>query len=192
MAYTVFESANMAATYYAEKIFDAVASTDIENGTFGYLNGLSENGGVIYNFVKGTTSGLTAGDIVVADNPAWSEDTSRIINQRKDKYIIPAGTPFRARVIKKTDLFGISIDGFTAATQSVVTAVTNFKTTTVYVTIDSTTGKLVASTTAPESAIVVGKIERSRITGATLVTTANTYGSSKVIYEVRVTSVATE
>ena len=115
MAYTVFESTNMASTKYAERIFDAVAATDIEVGTFGYLDGLATGEVNTYNFVKGTKSGLTIGDIVVVDNPVWTEDTSRITNQRKDKFIIPAGTRFRARVVRKNDEFAESIDGFTSA-----------------------------------------------------------------------------
>lgn len=189
MSYTVFESTCMGTTKYAERIFDAVAATDIENGTFGYLNGLATGESNVYNFVKGTTSGLKIGDVVVADNPAWTEDSSKITNQRRDKYIIPAGTRFRVRVIKKNDEFGISIDGITSATQSVVTAVTDFKSTAVYVSIDSTTGKLVAATTKPNSTVAVGKIERKRVTGATLVTTAHTYGSKTDIYEIRVIDV---
>lgn len=189
MAYTVFESVSMGSTHYAERIFDAVATTDIENGTFGYLNGLATGEANTYNFVKGTTSGLKIGDIVVVDNPAWTEDTSKITNQRRDKYIIPAGTRFRVRVIKKNDEFGISIDGVTSATQSVVTSVTDFKSNAVYVSIDSTTGKLVAATTKPAGTVVVGKIERKRVTGATLVTTAHTYGSKTDIYEIRVIDV---
>ena len=34
---TVFESTNMKSSRFAERIFDAVAEEDIENGTFGYL-----------------------------------------------------------------------------------------------------------------------------------------------------------
>ena len=51
MAYTVFESTNMASTKYAERIFDAVSTEDIENGTFGYLDGLADGEDVTYNFV---------------------------------------------------------------------------------------------------------------------------------------------
>ena len=87
--YTVFESVNMGSTHYAERIFDAVADVDVENGTFGYLDGLADGETNVYNFKAGTKAGEK---IVVADNPAWSEDSSRTVNQRKDKYVIPAGT----------------------------------------------------------------------------------------------------
>lgn len=185
----VFESTNMASTRYAERIFDAVATTDIEVGTFGYLDGLATGESVTYNFKAGTKSGLKIGDIVVADNPAWTEDTSRITNQRKDKFVIKAGTRFRARVVRKNDEFANSIDGFTSATQSVVTAVTNFTTTAVYVSIDASTGKLVAATTKPTSGVIIGQIMRKRITGGTLVTTANTYGYARDMYEIKITDV---
>ena len=42
MAYCVFESTNMGTTKYAERIFDAVFTEDVENGTFGYLDGLED------------------------------------------------------------------------------------------------------------------------------------------------------
>ena len=189
MAYTAFESTNMATTKYAERIFDAVAATDIENGTFGYLNGLATGEKVTYNFVAGTTSGLKIGDIVVVDQPAWDVDTSRITNQRRDKFVIKAGTRFRVRVVKKNDEFAESIDGFTSATQSVVTAVTNFATTAVYTSIDATTGKLVAATTKPQSGVIIGRIMRKRISGGTLVTTAHTYGYKRDMYEIKITDV---
>ena len=189
MAYTVFESTAMGSTYYAEKIFDAVATTDIENGTFGYLDGLATGESNTYNFKAGTKSGLKIGDIVVADNPAWTEDTSRITNQRRDKYIIPADIRFRVRVVKKNDEFGVSIDGFTSATQSVVNSVTDFNNNAVYVSIDATTGKLVAATSKPSSGVIIGRIMRKRVSGATLVTAANTYGSKTDIYEIKITDV---
>ena len=189
--YNVFESTNMRSTgRYSARIFDAVATTDIENGTFGYLDGLNEDGGVVYKFVAGTKEGLKAGDVVVADNPAWDADNGMITNQRKDKYIIPAGTVFRARVIEKNDEFATAIEGVTAGTRSVVTAVTNFVTTKVYVTIDASTGKLAATTTAPQSGIMVGQIMRKRISGGKLVTTAHTYGYATDLYVVKVTALA--
>lgn len=179
--YTVFESVNMASTKYAERIFDCIATEDIENGTFGYLNGLADGETNVYNFKKGTKSGET---VVVADQPVWSEDTSLTSNQRRDKFIITAGTKFRVRVVKKNDEFGITAEGVTMATQE------NFDVG-AYVTIDSTTGKLVASATAPETSAVMGAIvERKRTMGGTLATTAYNYGYSRVMYECRVTTLA--
>ena len=179
MAYTVFDSVNMASTKYAERIFDAVATTDIENGTFGYLNGLATGEDVTYNFVKGTSAGK---EIVVADNPAWDYDTSKKVNQALDKYIIKAGTKFRARVIKLDDEFGISIDGVTAASQAKMDKGA-------FVTIDSTTGKLVASDTAASTPTFEGEVMRKRKMGNKLVTAGGVdYGKSTMIYEVKVTT----
>ena len=55
-----------------------------------------------------------------------------------------------------------------------------------YVTIDTTTGKLVAKSTTTEGATFEGIVEGKRTSGATLVTAAHTYGNSAVIYKVRV------
>lgn len=181
MAYTVYESTRQASTHYATRIMDAIASTDIENGTFGYLNGLATNYTHVYNFVPGTSEGAF---IVVADNPAWTEDNARMTSQRRDKYIIPAGTPFRVRVIALHDEFAISIDGVTTATKAAMKK-------DAYVTIDSSTGKLVASASAPTgSPAFVGKVMRERIVGGTLATAAHNYGYATKLFTVKVETLA--
>lgn len=177
--YTVFESTNMGSTKYAERIFDAVATTEVENGTFGYLNGLADGESNIYKFVAGTKEGET---VVVVDNPAWDADTCRITNQRKDKYINQSGVPFRVRVIKKNDEFGITEEGITSASKQYLKEKA-------FLTIDST-GKLVASESTTPSAIMEAVVERKRISGGTLVTTAHNYGHSRTIYEARVKTLA--
>lgn len=182
MGYAVFESTNMASTHFAERIFDAVCDENVENGTFGYLDGLAEGHSNIYNFKKGTADGA---HVVVADNPAWNEDTCRITNQRRDQYVIEAGTPFRVRVVKVNDEFAISIDGITPATQSVVTDETDFTANDVLLTIDDT-GKLKAATATTEVAVMEARIERKRLVGGTLVTKERTYGRSGAMYEARV------
>lgn len=181
--YTIFESTNMASTVFAAKIYDAVSTVDIENGTFGYLDGLATGyaGDVIYNFKKGTSDGKF---IVVADNPAWDYDNSKLVNQKKDKYIIPAGTPFRVREIKIRDEFAISIEGVTSATASLFDVGA-------YATIDAVTGKLVAAVEAPASTVAfAGKVARKRSSGATIVTPTQTIGSKTTLYEVRVDTLA--
>lgn len=191
MPNTIFESTNMAAVKYAERIFDAVAESDIENGTVGYLDGINDDyeGHVVYNFVAGVTDDLKAGDVVIANNPAWSEDVSRLDNQRRDKYIIPAGTPFRAFVVRKNDEFAISIDGFTSATQATVEAATEFIESPLYVTADETTGKFVASSEAPESGALMGQIMRKRISGAQIQTTLRNMGHAVALYVIKVIGV---
>lgn len=179
--YNVFETTNVGAVHFAERIFDAVAATDIENGTFGYLNGLATGETHIYNFVAGTSEGA---QIVVANNPAWNYDTSRITNQRRDKYIIPAGTPFRVFVLKKNDEFATAIEGVTSASR------TNMDVN-AYVTIDSSTGKLVASSTAPTGTpAFVGTVMRKRVSGGTIATSAHNYGCATTLYEVKVTTIS--
>ena len=177
--YTVFESVNMGSTHYAERIFDAVADVDIENGTFGYLDGLAEGETNVYNFKAGTKAGAK---VVVADNPAWTEDASRTVHQRKDKYIIEAGTKFRVRVVKVNDEFGITIEGVTAATQSKMDVGA-------YLTIDAT-GKLVAKTATTADAVMEAVVERKRVVGGSLATAAHNYGYSKVMYEARINALA--
>lgn len=185
--YNVFDTTNMAAVKFAERIYDAVATTDIENGTFGYLDGLAEGESHTYKFVAGTKAGE---QVVVANHPAWDEDTCRMTNQRRDKYIIPAGERFRVYVVKIGDEFGTAIEGITSATRNVVADVTDFTANAVYVTIDAATGKLVASTTSTADAVMEARIMRSRIMGGTLVTSLRNYGYSKKMFTAKVKTLA--
>lgn len=185
--YTVFESANMASTHFAERIFDCVSDKDVENGTFGYLGEQVEEGSHIYKFVPGVKDGEK---VVVADQPAWTEDTCRTSNQRRDKFIIPAGMPFRVRVVKRNDEFGITIEGVTEASREKMKVGA-------FLTIDKATGKLVAAekpaaqgepavTDVAMEAVVV----RKRMVGANLVTPLREYGYENAMYEARVTILA--
>lgn len=178
--YTRFESVNMLSTRGAKRIFDAVSSTDVENGTFGYIEELATGEDVTYTFHPGTKAGAT---LVVVDNPAWDYDTCKRSNQRRDKYVVPAGVKFCARELALNDEFGITVDGVTTATQSEMKK-------DAFLTID-TTGKLVAaSATAKTSSSTPqfeAKVMRARTSGTTLSTTARTYGYSAVIYEAKVT-----
>ena len=178
--YGVFESVNMFSTRGAERIFDCVSETDVENGVMGYLDGLADNESVVYNFAKGTSAGK---EIVVVDQPAWTEDTTYTSNQRKDKFIVPAGTKFRVRVIAFDDEFAINSACVTTATAAALLVGA-------YLTIDATTGKLVASATAATTPAFEATVMRKRVQGATLVTTANTYGYSRDMFEAKVTTLA--
>lgn len=187
--YNVFETTNLRATKYAERIFDAVATVDVENGTFGYLDGQADGyiGDVVYKFVPGTKEGLRAHELVVANNPAWNADTTSMRNQRRDQYVIEAGVLFRAEVLHEKDEFATAIEGFTTATRSIVTEEDDFIENDVYVTIDSSTGKYVASTTAPdEGELFVGRIMRKRLVGGKLVTPGRTYGDEYAMYDIKV------
>ena len=175
----VFESTNMASTKYAKRIFDAVCDTAVENGTFGYLDGLKDGYDVVYKFVAGTKEGA---EVVVVDNPVWTEDTCRRTNQRKDKYVAEAGTLLRVRVVAKDDEFAVSGEGFTPATRENADAGK-------YVTIDAT-GKLVVADAATEGAVMNGKIMRTRMIGGVVTTEARQYGYSRKMYEVKVETLA--
>ena len=178
--YNVFESTNMASTHYAERIFDAVCDANVENGTFGYLEELADGYEVIYNFKVGTKEGAK---VVVVDQPVWNEDTCRRTNQRKDKFVVEAGTPFRVRTVKVNDEFAVAAEGFTPATRE---SADKDK----YVTIDAATGKLVVADAPVDGAVMNAKIMRTRMIGNTLVTGARTYGYSRKMYEVKVETLA--
>lgn len=173
--HTVCETTNLRAVHYAERIWDAVAEIDVDNGTLGYLDGQYEDGGVIYNFKAGTSEGKF---VVLAHNPEWTEDTSNRLNQRKDKFFVPAGVPFRAFALHEGDEFSLSPEGFNA--EPVIGK---------YVAINAN-GKLDVMDAAPEGAVMVGKIMRKRQIGSTLVTGVRTYGYERMMYTVKVESLA--
>ena len=178
MAYAVFESTNMKSTNGSLPIYDVVANTDIENGTVGYIELTEKKDGVIYTFHKGVKAGAVT---VIADQPAWTEDTSYLVNQRKDKFIIEKGVPFRGRAIGVGCKFAISGDAVTPETVDKMKQ-------DAYVTVNSD-GKFVASETKTDSAVVECYVESSRVTGGQIVTKANTYGYSRVMYKLVVTTV---
>ena len=177
---TVFDSVNMASTKYAERIFDCVCDEDVENGTFGYMAELVDRN--MYKFVKGAKDGEK---VLVVDVPAWDEDTNSVLNQKRAHFYIPAKTPFRARVVKVNDEFGITINGVSATTQEVVTGETDFMANDVFLTIGND-GKLVASATSTDGAIMEARIERKRLMGAKLITPLRQYGSDNYMYEARI------
>lgn len=174
--HAVCETTNLRAVHYAERIWDAVSDVDIDNGTLGYLDGQSEDGGVIYNFKAGTMEGKTP---VLVHNPEWTEDTSRMTNQRKDKFFVPAKVPFRAFTLAEGDEFALSPEGFVGEPEVGK-----------YVTIDASGKLAIAGDTAPEGAVMVGKIMRKRQNGSTLVTGVRTYGYARMMYTVKVETLA--
>lgn len=178
--HTVVDSVNMASTKYAERIFDCVADVDVDNGTFGYMAELVDRN--IYKFVPGTKAGEK---VLMVDVPAWDEDTNSVLNQKRAHFYIPAGTPFRARVVKINDEFGITIEGVSASTQAVVTDEKDFMANDVFVTVGDD-GKLVASKTSTDGAVMEARIERKRLMGAKLITPLRTYGSDNFMYEARI------
>lgn len=172
--HTVFESTLMKSTDGAERIFDCVSTEDIDNGMIGGLGELAEGMSHVYKFEKGAPKDHT---FVIVDQPAWTADTSRMTNQRRDQFFVPAGTVFRARVLARNDEFGLSKVGFTSdsAEQVKVGA---------YAVADAS-GKFKAQADQPKSGSYC-KIMRKRTLGATLVTNAHTYGDTYELYELRV------
>lgn len=184
--YAVADTCNLRAVHFAERIMDGVAEEDIENGVFGYYEELADGESHIYKFVKGTKEGC---DPVMVKNPEWQHDESRIINQRRDQFINLAGVPFRMFHLEKADEFGITIEGISEDTQSVVLGVTDFAATPVYLTI-GTDGKLVASRSKSEGAVMEAQIMRKRMVGANVVTPLREVGGGYVMYEAKINVLA--
>lgn len=178
--HAVFESVNMAATKYAKRMFDCVADEDIDNGTFGHMEELVDRN--IYKFVPGVKAGE---EVVIAHMPEWDEDESSKLNQRRCHFYIPAGMPFRVYTCDMSDEFGISIEGISADTQSIVSDETDFMANDVFLTVGDD-GKLVASTTSSDGALMEARIERKRLHGAKLITPLRQYGSDYAMYEARI------
>jgi hypothetical protein len=172
--HAVCETTNLRAVHYAERIWDAVSDIDIDNGTLGYLED-KEDGGVICNFKAGTKKGA---QVVLVHMPEWTEDTSRMTNQRKDKFTNVAGRPFRAFTLTKGDEFALSAEGFVGTPEIGK-----------YVSIDDS-GKLVVADAPVEGAVMVGKIMRKRQIGSTLVTKVREYGYKRMMYTVKVETLA--
>lgn len=175
MAHVCCETTNLRAVHYAERIWDGISDIDIDNGTLGYLDGQFEEGGVIYNFKAGTKEGAP---VVLVHNPEWTEDTSRMTNQRKDKFFNKAGIPFRCFTLAVGDEFALSESGFDGAPEIGK-----------FVSINGE-GKLTVADAAAEGAIMVGKIMRKRQIGSKLVTGIRTYGYDRMMYTVKVESIA--
>lgn len=173
--HAVCETTNLRAVHYAERIWDGIAAEDIDNGTIGYLDGQYEDGGFIYNFVKGTKEGMQP---VLVHMPEWTEDTSNRLNQRKDKFFNKAKVPFRCFTLRVGDEFALSPEGFAGEPE-----VGKF------VSVDEN-GKLAVADEAPADAVVVGKIMRKRQIGSTLITNIREYGYARMMYEVKVESLA--
>ena len=66
--YGVFDSTNMKSVHRGGNIFDAIATTDIENGTVGYLDGVADGERVVYNFKPGVKAGKTVAGATLVEN----------------------------------------------------------------------------------------------------------------------------
>lgn len=173
--HAVCETTNLRAVHYAERIWDAICDVEIDNGTIGYIDGLADGYTHVYNFKAGTKEGMAP---VLVHMPEWNADTSNRLNQRKDKFFNEANVPFRAFTLKEGDEFALSEHGF-AGTPEVGK----------FVSVDAN-GKLAVADAPVEGAVMVGEIMRKRQIGSTLVTNLRTYGYERMMYTVRVVSLA--
>jgi hypothetical protein len=115
---------------------------------------------------------------VLVHMPEWTEDTSNRLNQRKDKFVNVAGVPFRAFTLAEGDEFALSTEGFVGAPEIGK-----------YVSID-TNGKLAVADAPVDGAVMVGKIMRKHQIGSTLVTGIREYGYARMMYTVKVETLA--
>ena len=176
----VIISTNMKSTHGAERIYDAVCDTDVENGMVGYLDELAVGEDVIYTFKKGTMAGKT---LVIVDQPVWDYDTTKRTNQCKDKFSVEVGTVFRVRTLAKGDEFGINNAAVTTASLGNLDV-------DAFLTVDNATGKFVASSSTTASAQFEAVVLRKKMQGATLITGVRTYGYANEIFEVGVKTIA--
>jgi hypothetical protein len=104
MAKGIFVSTNLKG-----KPLSFVSSVDLENGMLIEMGDIVSEKDQIYNAVAPT--GTKA--VYVIGDPAWSYDTSSVINQNEDEYVIKAGKVFRAYPLLATP--GDRKDRFTVA-----------------------------------------------------------------------------
>lgn len=187
MLYGVCESTNLRATHYGERMFDCVAKQDIENGMVGHMTGLADGFDHIYNFEVGAPT--DGSEVCLVIQPAWSEDECRKSNQRRDKFFIPAGTPFRVYVMKQFDEFAVNIMAIQEASREKVEGVADFTATDMFLTVGED-GKFVAADKATEGAVMEARIMRKRIVGDTIVTDARNYGYKYEMYTAKITALA--
>ena len=98
-------------THVTGRNFSFVSDRDLENGMLVHRGELVEEmqGNEVYRAVVPTAQSISANEpVYVIGNPAWSYDTSSIVNQNEDQYYIPAGKVFRVYSLNVSDKFGIA------------------------------------------------------------------------------------
>lgn len=183
----VFESVNVGSTVRIDRILDCVCDQIIFNGVFGYIGEKVEGKTHVYKFIPGFKSGEK---LVVVDQPAWTPNTNLISNQRRDKFLIPAGKTFRVRILSVGDEFAMSKEGFKDGEGS-------FLSVGKYVYVDDQNGYPLHVANDVESipeGNAYGVVTRQRMVGAALITDENQflddnlgYGRSRVMYDIRMT-----
>ena len=137
----IFESTNITGRNYS-----FVSTVDLENGMLVHKGALVPGSKDIYEALIPTSATIAAEPVFVVGNPAWSYDTSSLVNQNENNYYIKAGVVFRVYGLKVTDKFGIAdygIDGTPVVGK--------------YVGLQNGSAKPIAAATAPSTAFV-GKV----------------------------------
>jgi len=91
------------------KCLSFVGTNELENGM------LLEKGDLVTGETQVYNTALPTGDntVYVAGDPAWSYDTSTVINQNENEYVIPAGKQFRVYPLEAGDRFTVADYGIT-------------------------------------------------------------------------------
>ena len=88
-----------------------VSTAERENGMLFEKGDIVTDNPLVYNAVIPTGTAT----VYVAGNPAWNYDTSSVVNQNEDGYVIPAGKNFRVYDIPAGKRFTIADYGITGA-----------------------------------------------------------------------------
>ena len=127
--YNIAETTNVSG-----KCFDFISESDIQNGSVLAKGSLAENERNIY-----TAEIPAVGDeVFLAADPAWSYEKGSPLAQNENRYIIPAGKPFRVYglIAANHDRFAVEDCGITPAEGSQSVSVGE------YVGVDGTAVKL--------------------------------------------------
>ena len=138
MAKGIFESTNITGRNYS-----FVSAVDLENGMLVHKGELVPGSKDVYEALIPTSATINDEPVFMVGNPAWSYDTSSVVNQNEDNYIVKAGTVFRVYGLKVTDKFGIAdygIEGTPVVGQ--------------YVGLQAGSAKPIAAASAPATAFV--------------------------------------
>jgi len=101
MAYKMFESTNIKG-----KNISFVHTADLENGTLVAQGALVPGSKDIFNVVEAGAD--EAAKLYVVGNPAWSYDSSSLMNQNEDAYINAAGKVVRTYELAEGDKFAVT------------------------------------------------------------------------------------
>ena len=143
--YGIFESTNIRG-----KNFSMQSANDVENGTLVVRGDLITKD--IYEAQLPATATLATAPVFVVGHPAWSYDTSSVVNQNENAFINKAGKAFRTYELAANDRFAIADYGIDFSDVGNAPAVGQF------LGLANGSGTPVASATEPSGSAFVGKI----------------------------------